>query len=213
MRDFKCAIFDLDGTLLDSTDVWHQVDEEFFAERGLVLPDDYAKIISPMGFKGAADYTIEKFSLKETREQVMAQWHAMAQKKFAEQVALKPYAKEYLEFLKNNGVRLCIATASHEDLFVPSLENNGILHLFDSMTTVSEVKRVKGFPDIYLRAAEKNGVPVEDCAVFEDIYECIRGAKSGGFYTVGVYDEKSKDDEEKIRALSDEYVYSFSELM
>ena len=213
MKDFKCAIFDLDGTLLDSTDVWHQVDEEFFAERGLTLPDDYAKIISPMGFKGAADYTIEKFSLKETREQVMAQWHAMAQKKFAEQVNLKPYAKEYLEFLKNNGVRLCIATASHEDLFVPSLKNNGILHLFDSMTTVNEVKRVKGFPDIYLRAAEKNGFPVEDCAVFEDIYECIRGAKSGGFYTVGVYDEKSKDDEEKIRALSDEYIYSFSELL
>lgn len=213
MRDFKCAIFDLDGTLLDSTDVWHQVDEEFFAERGLVLPDDYAKIISPMGFKGAADYTIEKFGLKETPLQVMTQWHEMAQKKFAEQVALKPYAKEYLGFLKNNGVRLCIATASHEDLFVPSLENNGILHLFDSMTTVSEVKRVKGFPDIYLRAAEKNGFPVEDCAVFEDIYECIRRAKSGGFYTVGVYDEKSKDDEEKIRALSDEYVYSFSELM
>lgn len=213
MKNFKCAIFDLDGTLLDSNNVWHQVDEEFFEERGLILPDDYAKIISPMGFEGAAHYTIEKYGLNETPEQVMAQWHEMAKKKFADCVNLKPLAKEYLEHLKSLGTRLCIATASDKDLFVPSLENNGILHLFDSMTTISEVKRVKGFPDIYLRAAEKNGFSAENCVVFEDVYECICGAKSGGFYTVAVYDKNSRDDEEKMRALSDEYIYSFSELL
>lgn len=213
MKNFKCAIFDLDGTLLDSNDVWHQVDVEFFAQRGLELPEDYAKIISPMGFKGAAHYTIEKYNLNETPEQVMAQWHEMAQKKFANSVSLKPYAKEYLEFLKKSGVRLCIATASNEDLFVPSLENNGVFHLFDSVTTIQEVSRGKGFPDIYLKAAEKNGFTPSDCVVYEDIYEGVRGAKSGGFYTVAVYDRSSKDDEEKLRQLSDEYVYLFSELM
>lgn len=211
--DFECAIFDLDGTLLDSTDVWRQVDEEFFAERGLVLPDDYAKIISPMGFKGAAYYTIEKFGLKETPQQVMAQWHEMAREKFAEQVSLKPDSKKYLEYLKEKGIRLCVATASHEDLFMPSLENNGIRHLFDSFTTIQEVNRGKGFPDIYLKAAEKNGFDAENCIVFEDIYECVKGAKSGGFYTVGVYDDKSKEDEEKMRQLSDRYIYSFAEMM
>lgn len=213
MKNFKCAIFDLDGTLLDSNDVWHQVDVEFFAQRGLELPKDYAKIISPMGFKGAAHYTIEKYNLKETPEQVMAQWHEMAQKKFANSVSLKPFAKEYLEFLKKSGVRLCIATASNEDLFVPSLENNGVFHLFDSVTTIQEVSRGKGFPDIYLKSAEKNGFLPSDCVVYEDIYEGVRGAKSGGFYTVAVYDRNSKDDEEKLRNLSDRYVYSFSELM
>ena len=213
MKNFKCAVFDLDGTLLDSNDVWHQVDVEFFAERGLELPKDYAKIISPMGFKGAAHYTIEKYNLNETPEQVMTRWHRMAQEKFANSVSLKPYAKEYLEFLKKNGVTLCIATASNEDLFVPSLENNGVFHLFDSITTIQEVSRGKGFPDIYLKAAEKNGFQPSDCVVYEDIYEGVRGAKSGGFYTVAVYDKSSKDDEEIIRQLSDEYVYSFSELM
>lgn len=213
MKDFRCAIFDLDGTLLDSTDVWNQVDEEFFAERGLVLPSDYAKTISPMGFKGAAYYTIERFGLKETPQQVMTQWHKMAQEKFAEQVFLKPYAKEYLELLKGRGVKLCVATASHEDLFLPSLENNGIRHLFDSFTTIQEVSRGKGFPDIYLKAAEKNGADVCDCAVFEDIYECVKGAKSGGFYTIAVYDEKSKDDEDRLQELSDRYIHSFSELL
>lgn len=213
IKDFKCAIFDLDGTLLDSTDVWNQVDEEFFAERGLVLPKDYAKTISPMGFRGAAEYTIERFNLKETVAQVTAQWHSMAQKKFAEQVSLKPYVKKYLEMLKADGIKLCIATASHEDLFMPSLEHNGICHLFDSFTTTQEVGRGKGFPDIYLKAAEKNSTPVENCVVYEDIYECIKSAKSGGFFTVAVYDEKSKEDEEKMRHLSDRYINSFSELL
>ncbi len=213
MKSFKCAVLDLDGTVLDSTNVWRQVDEEFFAERGLILPDDYAKIIAPMGFEGAAYYTIEKFSLKETPQQVMSQWYEMAQKKFATQVGLKPDVKKYLQNLKADGVKLCIATASDEALFIPSLESNGIYHLFDSVTTLKEVKRGKGFPDIYIKTAEKNNFEIDDCVVFEDILEGIKAAKSGGFYTVGVYDKNSKDDEENMRSVCDKYIYSYSELM
>lgn len=213
MKNFKCAIFDLDGTLLDSSYVWNQVDADFFANHNLVMPASYPKIISPLGAEGAAKYTIEQFNLKETPQQVMAQWYHMAQEKFANEVLVKPYAKEYLEKLKKNGVCLAIATASSEDIFMPTLERNEVAHLFDSITVIKEVKRGKGFPDIYLKAAEKCGFPVSECVVFEDIYEGIKGAKAGGFRTVAIYDKSSADDEEIIRSLSDEYIYSFSELL
>ena len=213
MKDFECAIFDLDGTILDSTDLWNKIDRDFFAERNLVLPDDYAKTISPMGFHGAAVYTVERFGLKESVDEVLRVWHSMAVERFTHEVNLKPFAKEYIEYLKERNVTLCIATASNRELFEPALKRNGVLGCFDSITTISEVKRGKGFPDIYLKAAQNAKKEVDKCVVFEDILEGIKGAKLGGFYTVCVYDKQSAKDEEKIRAVSDRYITDYSELM
>ena len=213
MRDFKCAIFDLDGTVLDSTDLWQKIDMDFFAERGLALPPDYAKTISPMGFYGAAVYTVKEFGLKESVDEVLQIWHSMAVERFTNDVGLKPNVKEYFEYLKDKRVKMCIATASNHELFMPALERNGVLGYFDSVTTISEVTRGKGFPDIYLKAAQNADAQVQDCVVFEDIFEGIKGAKNGGFFTVGVYDKQSAKDKEKIISISDRYIHDYSELM
>ena len=212
MKKFDCAIFDLDGTVLDSTDLWHKIDEDFFAERDLILPEDYAKTIAPMGFRGAAEYTVKMFRLKESISEVLRVWHAMAVERFTNEIELKPHAKEYIEYLKENKIKLCIATASNSELFMPALERNGIGGYFDTITTISEVKRGKGFPDIYLKAAQSVGKDADSCVVFEDIFEGIKGAKDGGFYTVGVYDKQSANDKEKIKTICDRYITDFSEL-
>ena len=213
MKNFKCAVFDLDGTVLDSTDVWYQIDKEFFEARGLVIPPDYAKTISPMGFERAAEYTIETFSLPETKSQVMEEWNYMAQQKFEKNVGLKDGAYEYLNYLKSKDIKLCIATASHEELFVPALKRNGVYDLFDCITTLKEVNRGKGFPDVYIKSAQKAGENVEDCVVFEDLLAGIRGALKGGFFTVAVYDKNSEKDFADIKKISNKVIHSFLELM
>lgn len=213
MKNFKCAVFDLDGTILDSTDVWNQIDKEFFAARGLVLPPDYAETIAPMGFERAAEYTIDKFSLSESKSQVMEEWNYMAQLKFEKEVRLKDGAFEYLNYLKQNDIKLCIATASHEELFVPALKRNGVYDLFDHITTLKEVNRGKGFPDVYIKSAQKANANISDCVVFEDLLAGIRGALNGGFFTVGVYDKNSEKDFADIKKLSDKVIHSFFELM
>ena len=213
MIDFKCAIFDLDGTVLDSTDIWTEIDVEFFAERGMALPEGYGKTIAPMGFERAAEYTVNTYGLKETPRQVVDVWNRMSHEKFKNDVKLKPGAKEYLEHLKGAGVALCIATASQEDMFMPALQSNGISHLFDYVTTLKEVKRGKGFPDIYLKSAEKAGFTAKECVVFEDLLAGVSGAKYGGFYTVAMYDKNSQKDIEKIKITADKLIYSFKELM
>ena len=213
MTDFKCAIFDLDGTVLDSTDIWTQIDIEFFAERGMTLPEGYGKTIAPMGFERAAEYTVNTYGLSETPQEVVEVWNKMSREKFKNDVKLKPGAKEYLEHLKSKGIVLCIATASQEDMFMPALESNGISHLFNCITTLKEVKRGKGFPDIYLKAAEKAGFAAEECVVFEDLLAGVTGAKDGGFYTVAMYDKNSQKDIEKIKIAADKLIYNFKELM
>ena len=207
------AIFDLDGTLLDSMGVWEQIDVDFLAARGLAVPPDYLQEIAHLGFRAAAEYTIARFGLQDTLEDLLAEWNEMARIAYRDSVPLRPYAEEYLRLLKGSGVRLAVATASYEGLFGPALKRLGIFELFDAFVTVEEVERGKGFPDIYLRAAEKIGLEPTDCTVFEDIYEGIRGAKAGGFATVAVYEPYSAASADKLRREADAYIHDFSELL
>lgn len=212
LRKKKAAVFDLDGTLLDSMGVWLEVDRVFLARRGIALPDDYAAAISPMGFPAAASYTKTRFALCEEEAAIMAEWHALAVDAYTNHVGLKPGVMEYLTSLRRRGIPFAAATASQAVFYMPALRRLGIADWFSSVTEISEVSRGKGNPDIYLRAAEKLGVPVEDCAVFEDIVPGIRGAAAGGFYTIAVFDEYCANPE-LLHAICDRYIYSFDELL
>ena len=141
MSSIKGAIFDLDGTLLDSMDVWSQVDIEFLGKREIEVPDDYSKIIAPMTFREVAEYTIERFDLDETPEDIMEEWNLMAEQKYANDVMLKPGALEVLDFLKNNNVKLGIATTNISRVFKACLER---LNIYDMFEVITETDNVAG---------------------------------------------------------------------
>ena len=108
---------------------------------------------------------------------------------------------------------MAVATSSSPELYEPALKRNGIYEYFKAFVTVSEVKRGKGFPDIYEKAAEKLSLPPETCVVYEDILAGIRGAKMGEFAAVGVYDRSGEGNRAKMEQEADRYVTSFKELM
>ena len=76
-KKFEGVIFDIDGTLLESTSIWHDVDVEFFKKRGMELPDDYAQAIGHIGLDKAAIYTIERFKLNEKKEDIFSCYFLM----------------------------------------------------------------------------------------------------------------------------------------
>ncbi|MBE6037351.1 MAG: HAD family phosphatase [Clostridiales bacterium] len=209
----KGAIFDLDGTLLDSMGVWAQIDEEFLAARGIEVPDDYQEAAGHLGFRGTAEYTIARFGFTDTPEELMELWDSMAIKEYANSIELKPGAYEYLEKLRREGVQMAIATASPMRYVLPALERHGIREWFCCIVSVDDVERGKGFPDVYLRAAELMGLSAADCTVFEDILPGLQGAKAGGFRAVGVAEEASKKYWEEMQALADGWVCDFHELL
>lgn len=116
MKKFTGAIFDLDGTLLDSMWVWEQIDVDFLSRRGIDLPEDYLKKITPMGFEAAARYTIDRFGLQEQPRDLIGEWYAMAEDYYKTKVGLKPHAKEFLRCLADQGVRIGAATSSDSRL-------------------------------------------------------------------------------------------------
>lgn len=211
MPEYDAAIFDLDGTLIDSMDVWDRVDEAFLGRRGIPVTEDYTAAVSAMCFSEAAEYTINRYGFPDTPEKLIAEWNGMVLREYADNIPLKPHAREFLDRLRGQGVRLGVATALPEDLYGPVLRRNEVFDRFSAFASVCEAARGKGFPDVYLLAAERLGVKPERCVVFEDVLPGIRGAKAAGMAAYGVFDPRSAVDEPAMRELADGYLRDFSE--
>lgn len=209
-NEFRGAIFDLDGTLLDSMHVWKEIDVEFLAKRGYDVPLGYSESLAGLSFQETAEAVIERFGLSEHPADIMQEWNEMAIEAYSHRVWLKPYAKEYLESLKQQGIRLAACTALSKTLYEPALRNNGIYDYFDAFVSTDEVSRGKNFPDAYLLAAERLKVPAQECAVFEDVLPAIRGALAAQMQVYGVFDASSEQDQKQIQAITKGYLYDFS---
>ena len=213
MKEFKGAIFDLDGTLIDSMGVWETIDIKFLEKRYISLPKDYIEKINSMSFEEVAKYTIKRFNLNESVESLIKEWNDMAVYEYSHNIKLKPKVKEYLIKLKENNIKIGLATSSPKELYEPVLKNNKIYDYFDTFTSVEDVKRDKNYPDIYLCTAKKLGLKPNECIGFEDILIGVNTLKKADFNAVGVYDKYSHKDIDKIKAVCDKFIYSFEELL
>ena len=208
-KNIKGTIFDLDGTLVDSMGVWHRIDDEFLGRRGFPADESYKQAVKTMKYETAAHYTIERYGLSETPEEVMAEWDSMALHEYRYNIKCKPGAAEFLNELKKRGIKIALATVSHRALLEAVLKGNHIFGLFDVLTDVSQVSRGKEEPDLYWFAAKQMELEPEECIVFEDVLLGIDSAKRGGFYTCGVKDHSSYAEELEIRRLADCFVENF----
>lgn len=207
----KAYIFDLDGTLLDSMGVWEQIDAEFLTKRGIEMPPDYISAVCALSFQETAAYTIERFGLPVSVDELLKEWNAMAVHAYGHTVALKPYAREFLTAVKERGVKLGIATSLPAALYEPSLRGHGIIEMFDVVCSTDEVGLGKSSPEVFLYTADKLGAAPKECVVFEDILQAIQSAKLAGMVVYGVFDEASKEQWAAIQKIADGVLYDFKD--
>ncbi len=212
-HEIKAVIFDMDGTLIDSTGIWHDIDVAFFAKRRMELPKDYAQHIVHLGLKQAAVYTKETYHLEESVQEIMDEWHNMSLDMYKYHVRLKDHALELLDLFKNNGIKMAIATANDEPLYRPCIERLKIGEYFDEIADVNTAKEGKQSAKIYLDLASKMNSLPENTLVLEDMPTCVKTANRSGFITVAVYDNASKnyDDEKKNNSIL--FINDFKELI
>ena len=213
LTNIKAAIFDLDGTLIDSMGIWTKVDIDFLKIRGLKVPSDLRGDIEHLSFIDTAKYFKDRFNLNESIEAIVDEWNTMALYEYSHTVKLKSNAKEYLDFLKSQGIKLALATSNSEMLLEKVLKNNGIYEYFDAITTTIEVQKGKDNPDVYLLSAKKLGVEPSECIVFEDILPAVKGAKLASMKVVGVYDEYSEHQVDEIVKNADHFIYKYEDLI
>lgn len=208
----KAAIFDLDGTLLDSMGVWDQVDIDFLGRRGIEVPADYMTKVASMQFRQIAEYTIARFGLPDTPEQLMDEWDDMARVAYSTVVEAKPHAVAYLTWLRESGAKLAVATSLPPTLREPAMKHVGIFDFFDVTVSVDDAGDVgKDSPDVYLLAASRLGVEPADCTVFEDLLIGIRSAKSAGMKVWAMHDDSSDADWPAICDAADGVLFDFAD--
>jgi len=207
----KATIFDLDGTLLDSTGIWLEIDIRFLEKRGIALPPDYADEIAAMSFPEVAAYTKARFGLPDAVDDILAEWNSMAAYAYGSTVRMKPHARKYLSALRAMGARLAIATSSIPAFYEPALRRHGIFDWFEVICRAEEVGCGKSRPDIFLLTAQKLGVQPSECVVFEDLLPAVKSAKNIGMTVCGVYDEAAANDWEQIKTVADSAILSFED--
>lgn len=107
---FKAAIFDFDGTISDTAALWRQVDEAFLGSRGIECPKDYSRTLSVLGFAAGARYTIERFGLSATTQEICDEWNQMGRTLYESNVELRPGAENYICALHRRGIPVALAT-------------------------------------------------------------------------------------------------------
>ena len=211
--DIEAVIFDMDGTLIDSTGLWHEIDKKFFARRNMELPKDYAQKIVHLGLKQAAIFTKKEYGVKETPEEIIQEWRQMAIDFYVNEVQLKDGALELLKLFKNKGLKLAIATANDAELYMPCVNRLGIGSYFDFIDDVNVSQKGKEDGKIYLDLVDKMQTKPENTLVLEDMPTCLKTVHNIGFPTVAVFDKASEKFDEDKRSNSDLYINSFNELI
>jgi HAD superfamily hydrolase (TIGR01509 family) len=213
LKDICAAIFDLDGTLVDSMWVWEKIDIEYLKKRGIALPEDLRDDIAHLSFDDTSKYFKNRFNLEDSIEDIKSEWNDMAFTEYSENVTLKPGVIKFLDVLKKNNIKIALATSNTQLLLELTLKNNGIYHYFDSITTTGEVSKGKDHPDVYLLAAKKLDVPPEKCVVFEDILPAILSAKAAGMRVVGVKDKFASHQETQIAENATLFINDFYDIL
>lgn len=209
----KGAIFDVDGTLLNSMVMWINVCVEFLEKRNILVEEDLAPKIAKMRMKEISEYYNEIYNIGVTEKAFLDEIHSMVEYHYKNDVEVKEGVKEYLDYLKDNNVRMCIATLTDEYLIKSALKRNNLEGYFLEIFTANKVGAGKDNPLIFEKAIELLDTDKEDTYIFEDSLFAIQTAKKAGFNVVGIYDEASSYNSEKVKEEADIYINSFKEMV
>lgn len=208
----KAAIFDMDGTLIDSMSEWRKLNSSFVREQGIELTPEQDQDLLCMSGMMVVNYVREQFGIEAKFTELVDRSSVMMKPVYERGVPHKPGASAYLKRLAERGVKCVIATATPGPLAILALSKSGLFLQLDEIYSADMIGRTKAEPEFFDRLCERIGVKKEDCVMFEDGLYAMKGAKAAGMRVVGVTDPTNARDREEIHAVCDLVIDSFDEL-
>lgn len=212
-KTVKAVIFDLDGTLVDSMWIWRDIDIAYLNKHHFPLPEELQKVIEGMSFTETAQYFKDRFSLPDSVEDIKAEWVAMAEDYYTNRIDLKKNAREFIDYLNDQGIPVGVGTSNSRELALMVLRRHGLDFLISELVTSCEVPRGKPAPDVFLKVAELLGVLPEDCLVFEDTHAGVLAARAAGMQVIAVKDAHSEEWAHEIAPLVKRYIADYGEML
>ena len=206
----EAVVFDLDGVLLDSEQVWDEVREELVKERGGRWHEQAQTEMMGMSSIEWSRYMHDELDLPEPPEEISAEVVRRLDEVYRKRLPLIDGAREAVERLAARWP-LGLASSSNREVIDLVLDLSGLARYFRVTVSSEEVPRGKPAPDVYLEAARGLGVPPERCAAVEDSHNGIRSAKAAGMRVIAIPNQHYPPGEEAL-ALADVTLGSLAEL-
>ncbi len=188
----KGAIFDMDGTLVNSLmwwDVfWSNLGKKFLNNPNFKPSEEDDRKVRTMVFPDCMAFIQKAYSIPATAQELLDFAYADIEQFYKEKVKCKTGAIELLENLKSKGIKLCLASATKKDHVMLCLNNLGLTKYFEVILSCADIGKGKDKPDIYLLSLQQLGLKPEQTCVFEDSYVALETSKSIGCKTVGIFD-------------------------
>lgn len=207
------AIFDMDGTLLDSTKMWQGAAGRYITSLMKTPEPDLGAKTKAMTLEELCAYLKSEYAIATTEEKIAKGFNAILREGYLAGVGIKEYVPILLEKFKQKSIAMCVTTSTDKAIAEEILARLGIRDYFSQIVTCKEAGGGKEDPEVFIHAHEMLGTPKDETVVIEDGVLAIRGAKDAGFYVIAIADESEKENEAEIKSLADRYIESFKELL
>ena len=210
-RIVRGAIWDIDGTIIDSMPIWRDIGARYLRRQGLVPEAGLGDILFPMTISEGINYLRSRYGLKEAEQDIRDGLMKEISCFYREQVPAKDGVKDILAFLNKKSIPMALATVGDPDLGKAALSRLGLDRYFRLIRTCDQLGTSKKEPCIFLECAKLLGSKPEETLVFEDVYHAVHTVHEAGFIVAAVEDEESRDRKGAIMAEADLYISSYKD--
>ncbi|WP_418844329.1 thiamine diphosphokinase [Parafannyhessea umbonata] len=209
---FSAAIFDCDGTLVDSMPMWHRETVDLLKRHGVADPEAVFFESEPLPLHEMCAYLHEHYIPDATGDELASELLSGVRRGYAHDVRMLPGCRAFLDELRAAGIPMVIVSATSRPELQVALEAQDIAGYFEDVISCGGRLRSKEYPDAWEAALKVLGTPARDTWVFEDAPFSTRGARKVGLRTVCLFSPHGDRDEAECRDSCDVFVHGYAEL-
>ena len=210
---YPFAIFDLDGTLVDSMPYWRKLGRDYLLERGIEAEENLEMVIRSMTVTEAAQYFRDHYRLTETVPEIIEGFDRVMEENYRTRIPAKPGVKEYHKMLSSLDIDISICSATAVPLVELVLQRLDLRDYFRRITSCDEAGYGKYRPEAFLLALSRAGARPSETVMYEDADYAIRTAVSTGMHVAAVYDPYCASPQEEMEKTAEFYIRDYRDLI